>query len=157
MGKKKHVSGLLVTIVALAVLMPAAACFAQPVESAAGNNYDIIVLTPGHSRTIYYELSDTILNNGSAFQATFIFTLGAGTLTVGIGNHSAISAGSEIIYTTAGLVGTTPVFQYAYSSSPISLTIPVGNVGVGVLFTSMLYTVGNPNFPVTMSMIFSLN
>ncbi len=156
MGKSKIVSSL-IAFVAVFVLLPSQVLGADAVQNSIGTNYDIIILTPGHARTIYYELDDPIFNNGSAFQATAILTLGAGTLSVSVGNNSPIEAGSEIVYATTGLVGTTPVLDYSYSSSPILLTIPVADFGVGMLITSVLYSVGSPDFPITMSMVFSLN
>jgi len=142
-------------IVLLLVLLTVPAGFADSLQDGLGTNYDLIMLTPGHSRTIYYDLDNTLIN-GNAFQATFIVTLGEGTLTVGIGNHSTIGQG-EIVFATTGFVGTTPVLNYAYSSAPISMAIPVPAAGVGILFTSVVMAVGEPDFPVTMSMMFSLN
>lgn len=153
---KRSVIRLFTGIACLLVLFQTAAA-AGVSGSALGTNYDLVVLTPGHSRTIYYDLNDTVLSNGSAFQATAILTIGSGTLLVGIGNSSPIGTGSEIVYGTTGFIGATPVLQYSYSSSPVDISVPVGDVSVGVLFTSVVLSVGDPAFPVTMSMVFSLN
>ncbi|MEI6127764.1 MAG: hypothetical protein WCQ99_14555 [Pseudomonadota bacterium] len=136
-------------------LLSASAGFADSLPDGLGTKYDLIILTPGHSRSIYYDLDNTLIK-GKAFQTTFIITLGAGTLTVGLGNHSTLGQG-EIVFATTGFVGTTPVLQYAYSSAPISMAIPVPGAGVGILITSVLTAVGDPDFPITMSMMFSLN
>lgn len=153
----KRSVALLVSGIACLVVFSQTAAAVEVSGSALGTNYDVVVLTPGHSRTIYYDLSDTIFSNGSAFQATAILTVGAGTLLVGIGNSSPIGTGSEIVYGTTGFVGATPVLQYSYSSSPVDISVPVGDVSIGVLFTSVVLSVGDPDFPVTMSMVFSLN
>ncbi|MCX8043876.1 MAG: hypothetical protein N3B18_07110 [Desulfobacterota bacterium] len=128
---------------------------AQQIGDGLGSTYDIIVLTPGHSRSIYYELGDTIFN-GRVFQTTFIVTAGAGTLTISVANHSTIDQG-ELIFSTAGFVGTTPVLNYAYSSAPIFMAIPVPDISVGIVMTGIVAAFGEPDFPVTMSMTFSLN
>lgn len=136
-------------------LFAVSSAFAQQVCDGLGSTYDIVVLTPGHSRSIYYELDSTVLDGG-AFQTTFIVTLGTGTLTVSVANHSTIGQG-ELIFSTAGFVGTTPVANYAYSSAPIFMAIPVPEVSVGILVTGIIAAFGKPDFPVTMSMTFSLN
>ncbi len=125
-------------------------------QSLSDPNYDIIILTPGHSRTIFYELHNTVSNDVTAIQATLILTAGAGTLSIGVANSSFIGEGSELIYVTSGFMGTTPILDYAYSSAPISTSVEVGEVSVGLLITGVLVSVGNPDFPVTMSMTFSL-
>jgi len=153
MVKAKIFTGSLL-VIALLMLLPVSATYAQDQFDGLGTKYDIIILTPGHSRSIYYELTDTVL--GKAFQTTFIVTAGAGTLTVSVGNHSTIGQG-EIIYSTVGFVGTTPVFNYAYSSAPLYMTITVPEVGVGILMTGLVAAFGEPDFPITMSMTFSLN
>jgi hypothetical protein len=141
-------------IVVLAVVWAAA----QPAECAgAGTNYAVVVLTPGHSRTIYYSLNDTLFRDAEAFQTTLIMTLGAGTLSVSVGNHSFVGAGVEMVYASTGMLGPLPVADYAYSSSPLSFTVPVGSAGTGLLLTGILFATGPAEFPVTMSMVVALN
>jgi hypothetical protein len=130
---------------------------AQGAGMGTASNYAVVVLTPGHSRTIYYALSDALFSNAAAFQATMIMTLGAGTLSVSVGNHSCIGAGAEMVYASTGMVGTVPVADYAYSSSPLSFTVPVGAGGMGMVLTGILFATGPAVFPVTMSMVLALN
>jgi len=151
MVKTKIISGVFVV---MSLLLAAPAAQAQRAFDGLGSTYDLIVLTPGHSRSIYYELGDTMV--GGALQTTFIVTAGAGTLTVSVGNHSTIDRG-EMIFSTAGFVGTTPVLNYAYSSAPIFMAVTVPDVSVGILLTGVVAAFGNADFPVTMSMTFSLN
>lgn len=137
------------------LLFASSSTYAQQAWDGLGSTYDIVVLTPGHSRSIYYDLNSTVLGGG-ALQTTFIVTAGTGTLTVSVANHSTIGQG-ELIFSTAGFVGTTPVLNYSYSSAPIFMAIPVPEVGVGMLVTGIVAAFGEPDFPVTMSMTFSLN
>ncbi len=122
-----------------------------------GDTVDMIVLTPGHSRSIYFELNNTVSRDPAALHSVLIMTIGTGTLTVGIANHSAISGDTELIYGTTGIIGTTPIADYSYSAAPISKAVPVGNIGVGVLVTGIFFSSGSPDFPITMYMLFSLN
>jgi hypothetical protein len=121
-----------------------------------GVNANLIILTPGHSRTIFYELHDIIYNDIRALHTAFIIAPGPGTLTVSIANTTPVGQGSEILYSTTGFIGLTPVLDYAYGSSPINMSMPVTGTGlnVGLLFTGVIAGIGNPDFPVTMSMTF---
>ena len=134
----------------------ACSAWAGPLLSTAVANYDIIILTPGHSRTIFYELHNSVVQDVTAVQGTLILTAGAGTLNIGVANSSFIGEGAEIVFFTSGFVGTTPVIDYAYSSAPISASVDVAEVSAGFLITGVLFDVGDPDYPVTMSMTFSL-
>jgi len=156
--KKIKLLSVCITVTALLFLLPASMVFADPAfESNDLENYDLIALAPGLSRTIHYELDDSIGNDIRKIHAAFIVTAGEGTLSVSIANTSSIGENAEIIYSTVGLIGTTPVFNYAYSSGTINLNIDVPAFGVGILLTEVIVRVGSPDFPVTMSMTFSLN
>ena len=156
--KKTKLFSLCVSVTALLFLLPASMVFADPAfETNDIENYVLIALAPGLSRTIHYELDGSIGNDISNIHAAFIVTAGAGTLSVSIANTSSIGENSEIIYATVGLVGTTPVFNYAYSSGTVNLSIDVPAFGVGILLTEVIARFGSPDFPVTMSMTFSLN
>ena len=130
---------------------------AQAIQPAASSNFNVVALTPAHSATITYELSDVLWNNLSAFQMTYIFTTGAGTITVRTASATAVGQFSNIIYASFGLLGVHPVFGYAYTANTISLSADVGEVGFGVLFTSIVAGIGSPDFPVVMGTILSLN
>ena len=66
-------------------------------------NANMIVLSPGHSRTIFYELHDTVYNDVNAVHTAFIMTVGSGVLTVSVANSTSMGEGSEIIYATSGV------------------------------------------------------
>ena len=55
-----------------------------------------------------------------------------------------------------GFIGFAPVLDYSYGSAPISFSAPVGDsaVSFGLLLTGVVAGIGNPDFPVTMSMTF---
>jgi len=130
---------------------------AQAIQPAASSNFNVVALTPAHSATITYELSDVLWNDISAFQMTYIFTTGAGTITVRTASATAVGQFSNIIYASFGLLGVHPVFGYAYTANTISLSADVGAASFGVLFTSIIAGIGNPDFPVVMGTIVSLN
>jgi hypothetical protein len=122
-----------------------------------GQNFDVIVLTRGLSRTLTYELSDVVWNDTSAFHVSYILTFGTGTLSIGVASASSLGNRSEIVYATTGIIGTQPIFKYAYSSGSISQSVDVPEIGIGILVTSIIVGISNPDFPVTMSMIYSLS
>ncbi len=154
---KLKISNFLIITATILILLPASVTFAESIQDRFGTNYEVIVLTPGHSRSIIYELHDIILNDIEAFQATFIMTLGAGTLTVSVSKMSDIGEGAELIYATTGFIGFIPVLDYSYSSAPITITAEdLPAFTVGLLLTSVIAGIGNPDFPVGMSMTFSL-
>jgi hypothetical protein len=130
---------------------------AQTIQPAASSNFNVVALTPSHSATITYELSDVLWNNLSAFQMTYIFTTGAGTITVRTASATAVGQFSNIIYASFGLLGVHPVFGYAYTANTISLSADVGEVSFGVIFTAIISGIGSPDFPVVMGTILSLN
>ena len=130
---------------------------AQAIQPAASSNFNVVALTPAHSATITYELSDVLWNDISAFQMTYIFTTGVGTITVRTASATAVGQFSNIIYASFGLLGVHPVFGYAYTANTISLSAEVGAASLGVLFTSIIAGIGNPDFPVVMGTIVSLN
>jgi hypothetical protein len=154
---KLKISNFLIITATILILLPASVTFAESIQDRFGTNYEVIVLTPGHSRSIIYELPDIILNDLGAFQATFLMTLGAGTLNVGVARMSDIGEGAELIYATTGFIGLTPVLNWAYSSGNIAITAEdLPAFTVGLLLTSVIAGIGNPDFPVGMSMTFSL-
>jgi hypothetical protein len=153
---KLKISNFLIITATILILLPASVTFAESIQDRFGTNYEVIVLTPGHSRSIIYVLPDIILNDLGAFQATFLMTLGAGTLNVGVARMSDIGEGAELIYATTGFIGLTPVLNWAYSSGNIAITAEVPAFSIGLLLTSVIAGIGNPDFPVGMSMTFSL-
>jgi len=153
----------MVAALVAAVALPAAAGhlpdeLATPGLAAASpaEAVDVVILTPNHSRSIYYELSGPMLSENPALHATLIFTLGAGTLTIGVANASFIGDNAELVFVTAGFINATPVLDYSYSSGVLTAMIPVPDVGFGILLTGVLFGVNGPEYPVTMSMSFTL-
>jgi hypothetical protein len=123
-----------------------------------GPNAHLIVLVQGLSRSITYDLNDVIWNDYSAFHASFIVTAGVGTLAIGVASASNLGENADILYSTVGFVGIQPVAGLAYGSGrSISTSIEVPEVGVGVLCTAIIAALSGPDFPVTMSMNFSLS
>jgi len=152
-----------------------------------------IVLTPGHSKTIAYDLdwgqvhtsvihmiglvtkADT---EGNPVKPTFKFSAAV---------TDSIGEGAELVFATTGFIGLVDhllfaadesvtekvansfFVNYSYSSDSVSASrsIPVMPVSAGgikgiiaaqaILVTGFVLPVGNPDFPVTMSMNFSLN
>ncbi len=160
MMAKQKISFLLLAAALIFLFLLPQVILAEPADnlSGAGINANVVILSPGHSRTIFYELHDIIYNDVSAVHTTFIFTLGAGTLTVSVASTTPMGKGSEILYATTGFIGLTPVLDYAYGSSPISMSLPLSDspVNIGFLLTSVVAGIGSPDFPVTMSMTFYL-
>lgn len=153
----------IVAAIVAAISVPAAAAqvydrLAESVSAAAGyaQAVDVIILTPNHSRSVYYELSSPLLSDATALHATFVFTMGAGTLTIGVANSSFIGDDAELVFVTAGFINATPVLDYSYSSGVLTATVPVPDVSFGILITGVLFGVNGPEFPVTMSMSFAL-
>lgn len=156
MKKTKFFSAVL-TAAVIFILFAAATVPAVTAEdiSATKTNANLIVLTPGHSRTIFYELHDSISNDITALHGTLLMTLGAGTLTVSV--SASAGEGAEILYATTGFIGVTPVLEYAYGSAALSMNIPVAEFSAGLLLTGIVAGVGSPDFPVDVSMVFYLS
>ncbi len=158
MSRLKHLN--LFLLILAAVLFPEYSVRAAGCAEPAGTNLNanLIVLSPGHSRTVFYELNDVVLNDINSVHAAVIMATGSGTLTVSAANTSPMDKGDEIIYAVTGFVGTTALSDYAYGSSPITMSIPLtaSFVSFGLVFTAVIAKIGNPDFPVTMSMTFYL-
>jgi len=134
----------------------ATAVRAQDMHAAGSAGSEITVLTSGHSAPITFELSNVIWDDMYAFHTSYFMTIGAGTLSVRIASAAAVGEYSNVIYSAAGLLGTTPVFGYAYTGETLSLSAGMPEFGIGVVVTAIITTVGDPNFPVIMGMIVSL-
>ncbi len=127
-------------------------------QDAYGSNFNVIVLVQGLSRSITYNLYDVIWNDYSAFHVCFIVTIGAGTLSIGVASASNLGENADILYSTIGFVGTQPIAGSAYGSGrSISTSVDVPEVGAGFLFTAIIAAISGPDFPVIMSMNFTLS
>jgi len=138
----------------LLVLFPDAG--AARASGGASPAYSLLVLEPGHSQTLYFELSEPLSGSSSEFYSCYVLTIGAGTLNVRIGTASSVGQDGSVIYAVAGLVNTTPVFQYAYNAETISYNAEVPAIGLGILFSAILRGSGSPDYPIVMSMVVSL-
>jgi len=142
---------LLTGIVLIVCAGPAAALQ----TSAKSNNYNVLILTPGHSQTITFALNDVIFNDLNAFHACYILWLGEGSISARVGTASAVGEFSGVVFSTLGFIGLEPVFDYAYDAESITMSIDVPAFGVGILFTGITTGIGNPDFPIIMSMAVS--
>lgn len=175
----------------------ALALLCNPPATAADNldltNVHYIVLTPGHSKTIAYDL------DWGQVHTAVVHMFGLVTKTDQDGNPvnptfkfsaavtDSIGDGAELVFATTGFIGLIDHLlfasdenltqkiansffaNYSYSSDTVSASreIPAmpfsGGVIQGIvaaqaiLVTGFILPIGNPDFPVTMSMRFELN
>ncbi len=144
-----------IVVIALACL-----CFFAPAAQAQevgslGDNFNGLVLTPGHSQTIMFELDNIIFNNNEAFHAALFLTLGEGRVTVRVGPASSVGDFAGMVFSVVGLIGLQPVIDYGYNAESISVSVDVPAFSVGILFTGVIVGIGSPDFPVVMSMVVS--
>jgi len=152
--KKSVYAAIFLCAVAVAGLL-APPAGARPFGSAGDSNYNLLILTPGHSQTIMFELDDVIFNDSETFHACYFLWLGEGRITVRVGPASDLGEFSGAVYATVGIIGLQPVIEYAYNAETISVSMDVPAAGVGMLFSSIITGIGDPDFPVIMSMIVS--
>jgi hypothetical protein len=147
----QKITGIFMAAVAIMALSGTAG-FAKIASQSAFGNADLFVLTPNHARTIAFDLETTAGGPGG-LHAVYIASYGAGTMTLSFANSANLKKGQDMLFFVAGyVVGlTTPVLNYSYSTSVISFSFPVPDVAVGVIFTGILYTIGGPDFPATMT------
>jgi hypothetical protein len=147
------------SIVCVAGLLLFALCPASQAAQLSGGaspTYSYLILEPGHSQTLLFELGTTVTNNPRAFYACYVLTVGAGTLNVRVGTASSVGAYSSVVFAVAGLVNAQPILKYAYNAETISYNTAVGAVGLGIFFTAIARDTGSPDYPVVMSMVVSL-
>jgi hypothetical protein len=144
------------TAVLCLVCLFSGAGYAAGISSQNASNYNLLVLTPGHSQTITFELKNSLFNETSEFHTLYLMTLGAGTVNVRVGPASAVGEFSGMIYGLVGMIGVTPVIKYAYNAETISISADVPVVGPALLFTGILAGMGSPDFPIVMSMVVTL-
>jgi hypothetical protein len=145
-------------IIAAAVLLLVLCPNARAAQASGGASptYSTLILEPGHSQTLLFELGTNVFNNPKAVYACYVLTVGAGTLNVRVGTASSVGAYSSVVYAVAGLVNTTPVFRYAYNAETISYSAEVPAVGIGIFFAAIVRDTGSPDYPIVMSMVVSL-
>ena len=186
-------SGAIIAVLSALVLLCSPAAPVAAADSIDLTNTHYIVLTPGHSKTIAYDL------NWGQVHTAVVQMFGLVTKTDKDGNPvkptfkfsaavtDSIGEGSELVFATTGFIGLIDHLlfasdenltqkiansffaNYSYSSDTVSASreIPVmpfssgGIKGIvaaqAILVTGFVLPIGNPDFPVTMSMRFELN
>jgi hypothetical protein len=147
------------TIIGVAGLLLFSLCPDARAAHASGSaspTYSILVLEPGHSQTLLFELDEPVFNNPKTLYACYVLTIGAGTLNVRVGTASSVGQFASVVFAVAGLVNTTPVFKYAYNAETISYNAGVPAIGIGIFFAAIVRDTGSPDYPVVMSMVVSL-
>jgi len=150
--KKTVISAALFCLVSL-YAAPASATEAQ---GGAGSIYHFLVLTPGHSQTLFFELNNTVFNDHSQFHTFYCITVGEGTLNLRVGPASSVGQFAGMVYATAGFLGLQPIAQYGYNAETISVNATMPAVGAGIMFTAITVGTGKPDYPIVMSMVVSL-
>ena len=135
----------------LSAPIPAAAQY-----ETAGLNGNLIYLTPGHVQTITFPLNGAVTRDPNAFHTTLILLLGTGSVTVRVGTASAVGDFSNVTYGVVGFIGSSIIAAYGNDAETITLNAEVNAFGIGVLFTGITVGLGNPNYPIIMSMVASL-
>lgn len=128
-----------------------AALLPQPVSALSVGSSNMLFLTPGHSQTVMFELDDSVFHDGDELHAFYLFTAGEGVVTVRIGPASSIGEFAGMLYGTIGFVGLSPVFDYAYSVETLSFSMNVPAAAVGILYTGIIFEMGDPDYPIVMS------
>jgi hypothetical protein len=184
-------SSALIAVLSALILLCSPAAPAAAADGVDITNTHYIVLTPGHSKTISYDL------NWGQVHTTVVHMLGivnntAETITPTFSFSAAVTdsvgEGADVVFATTGFVGllnhllfapgedlpeklSRSFFaNYSYSSDAMSSEreIPIitfsgagGSTGIiaaqAVLFTGFVLPIGDPDFPITMSMRFELN
>jgi len=148
---KKHLLLTAALLLVMSLCLSPAAAQTLSGQDAAG--YNALVLTPGHSQTILFELGSTVMDE--QYDSCLLLTAGAGRLTIRVGPASSVGEFDGLVYAVAGFVGFQPVLEWAYNAETISISVDVPEVAAGVLFTGILTAIGDPDFPVVMSMVVS--
>jgi hypothetical protein len=183
-------SSALIAVLSALVLLCSPAAPAVAADGVDLTNTHYIVLTPGHSKTISYDLNwgqihttvvhmfGIVNNTAEAISPTFSFSAAV---------TDSVGEGADVVFTTTGFVGLLDHLlfapgedlpeklsksffaNYSYSSDAISSQreIPVIPFSSGsitgiiaaqaILVTGFVLPIGNPDFPITMSMRFELN
>lgn len=148
-------AAIIATVFCLACLAAAPAP-ARALQAGGNSNYHFLVLTPGHTQTMFFELDNSILNKGSEFHTFYCLTVGPGILNMRVGPASSVGEFASLVYGVAGFLGLNPVGQYGYNAETIIVNAEMPAVGAGIVFTAIALGSGNPDYPIVMSMVVSL-
>ncbi len=148
------VAGKLVTIMII---------LCTPLHAQAGpifDNPDFILLLPGVSQKISFELPDICRIDQRIFHTSYVLALpdtviDPTPMDFTITTEPSI-AGGDVAVAVAGMMGTTPAYHWNYVSGG-KYTVKVSSVpyGLGLFFTFAFRPYGNPEFPVTVKQTYS--
>jgi hypothetical protein len=138
-----------ILIVAVLLSFPVSGAFAGDL----GPNNDIIVLVPGQTRAVTCELEYLI---PESYHTAWVLTIGKGNLSITAAKTSSLGPDGEIIFGLAGFVDVNPVYGAAYGAGKIMKKTAVPEFGIGMLFTGVITKWGDPFFPVTLSLTYTL-
>jgi len=183
----------IIAVLSALVLLCGPTASASAADGVDLTNAHYIVLTPGHSKTISYDLNWGQVHTAVVHLFGLVFETGQdGNPVNPIFKFSAavtdsIGEGSELVFATTGFVGlvnhilfaadetitqkiaSSFFANYSYSSDTVSASreIPVMPFSGGavkgilaaqaILVTGFILPIGDPDFPVTMSMRFALD
>jgi len=143
------------TIASAAVLCLVCLCaFPAPAraDSLPAYRYSYIFLTPGTPQTVSFEFVNSLFNDLTEFHTFFLFTLGAGAVSLSIEPASL----ADVQYGLLGFLGLMPIYGYGLYGSPIEIgpvTVPLASVGVLVMATlKTAEPFVGADYPITMSM-----
>jgi len=182
--------------VIIAVLSALVLLCTAPASAADGidlTNAHYIVLTPGHSKTISYDLNWGQVHTAVVHLFGLVFATDQDgnpvnpTFKFSAAVTDSIGEGSELVFATTGFVGLIDhllfaddetitqkiansfFVNYSYSSDTVSASreipaMPFSSGGIkgviaaqAILVTGFVLPIGDPDFPVTMSMRFALD
>jgi len=186
-------SNVIIAVLSALVLLCGPAAPAAAADNIDLTNAHYIILTPGHSKTISYDLNWGQVHTAVVHLFGLVFETGQDgnpvnpTFKFSAAVTDSIGEGSELVFATTGFVGlidqllfaadetitkkiTNSFFvNYSYSSDTISASreipaIPFSGGGIkgilaaqAILVTGFVLPIGDPDFPVTMSMRFVLD
>jgi hypothetical protein len=124
------------------------------------DNPDFILLFPGVSQKISFELPDVCRNDQRIFHTSYILALPDTVieptpLEFSITTEPSIASG-DVAVAVAGIMGTTPAYKWNYVSGG-KFTVKVSSVpyGLGLFFTFAIRPYSDPEFPVTIKQTYT--
>ena len=124
------------------------------------DNPDFILLFPGVSQKISFELPDVLRFDQRIFHTSYILALPDNIsdptpLDFSITTEPSI-ASDDVAVAVAGIMGTTPAYKWNYVSGG-KFTVKVSSVpyGLGLFFTFAIRPYSDPEFPVTVKQTYT--
>ena len=160
--KQKHLKAHL-HLGTAAILLICMGILIAPVPALAGpvfDNPDFILLFPGVSQKISFELPDVLRFDQRIFHTSYILALPDNIsdptpLDFSITTEPSI-ASDDVAVAVAGIMGTTPAYKWNYVSGG-KFTVKVSSVpyGLGLFFTFAIRPYSDPEFPVTVKQTYT--